>query len=170
MRTNFLLVRVLVLLLALCAPLARATDAPPTGSVANDEQYLNQLFERSKLQIATPDARLHNLNVWIADDDSRRARGLMFIEHLDEDAGMLFLYAQPQTISMWMKNTRIALDMVFVRADGRVESVVANTEPMSLKTIRSKGAVVAVIELNAGSAARMKIGPGAQVIHSAFPH
>jgi uncharacterized protein len=167
MTANSFLVRVLVSLLSLCAPLAGARADPPAAA---DDQYLDRLFKRSTLQIATPDARLHNLNVWIADDDARRARGLMFIEHLDEDAGMLFIYPQPQTISMWMKNTRIALDMVFVRADGRVESVVANTEPMSLKTIRSKGEVVAVIELNAGSAARMKIGPGAQVIHSAFAH
>jgi Uncharacterized conserved protein len=160
MRTTFFFVRALVLLFVLCPPLAGA---------ANDAQYLDQLFERSTLQIATPDARLHNLKIWIADDDARRARGLMFVEHLDEDAGMLFIYPQPQTIAMWMKNTRIPLDMVFVRPDGRVESVVANTVPMSLKTIRSKGEVLAVIELNAGSAARMKIGPGAQVIHQAFP-
>jgi uncharacterized protein len=161
MRTNSLFFRALLLLLVLCPPLAGA---------ANDAESLDRIFERSTLQIATPDARLHKLKVWIADDDARRARGLMFVEHLDDDAGMLFLYPQPQTISMWMKNTHIPLDMVFVCADGRVESVVENTEPMSLKTIRSKGQVVAVIELNAGSAARMKIGPGAQVIHSAFPH
>lgn len=157
MRTNFL---ACVLLLALCPSLSAATS---------DARNLDQIFARSTLQIATPDARLHNLKVWIADDDARRARGLMFVEHLEEGTGMLFLYPHPQTISMWMKNTRIPLDMVFVRADGRVESVVANTVPMSLTTIRSQGEVVAVIELGAGSAARMKIGPGAQVIHGAFP-
>jgi uncharacterized membrane protein (UPF0127 family) len=62
----------------------------------------------------------------------------------------------------------VPLDMLFVRADGRVESVVANTEPLSLATIHSQGPVLAVIELNAGTAARLKIGPGAQVIHPAF--
>jgi uncharacterized protein len=131
-------------------------------------QSLDRLFQRSTLQIATPDARLHNFNIWIADDDARRSRGLMFIEHLDEDAGMLFIYPRPQPISMWMKNTHLPLDMLFVRADGKVERVVANTEPMSLKTIESKTPVLAVIELAAGSAARLKITSGARVIHPAF--
>ena len=69
---------------------------------------------------------------------------------------------------MWMKNTYISLDMLFVRKDGRVERVVENTEPESLKTIESKSPVLAVIELKAGTAARLKIRPGARVIHSAF--
>ena len=69
---------------------------------------------------------------------------------------------------MWMKNTHIPLDMLFVRADGRVERVVENTEPMSTKTIESGGVVLAVIELNAGTAERYKIRAGAQVIHPAF--
>jgi uncharacterized membrane protein (UPF0127 family) len=163
MKTHSFLARALVPFIVLSCALS-------AGAATDDANYLDQLFERSTLQIATPDARVHNLQVWIADDDARRARGLMFVEHLDEDAGMLFVYPQPQTISMWMKNTRIPLDMLFVGADGRVESVVANTEPMSLATIRSQGAVVAVIELNAGSAARMKIGPGAQVMHRVFSH
>lgn len=133
-----------------------------------DARQLDRVFSRSTLQIATPDARLHTINVWIADTDARRARGLMFIEQLDENAGMLFVYPQPQPISMWMKNTHVSLDMLFVRADGRVERVVENTKPLSLDTIESKAIVLGVIELKAGSAARMKIRPGAQVIHPAF--
>jgi uncharacterized protein len=82
---------------------------------------------------------------------------------------MLFIYPAPQPISMWMKNTHIPLDMLFVAADGRVVTVVANTTPMSLKTIESGKAVTAVIELNAGTAARLHIAAGAQVIHPAFP-
>lgn len=131
-------------------------------------RQLDRVFNRSTLQIATPDARLHTINVWIADTDARRARGLMFIEQLDENAGMLFVYPQPQPISMWMKNTHVSLDMLFVRTDGRVERVVENTKPLSLDTIESKAIVLGVIELKAGSAARMKIRPGAQVIHPAF--
>ena len=129
---------------------------------------LDQAFQRSTLQIATPDARLHPFRIWIADDDARRARGLMFVKHLDQDDGMLFIYPQPQPIAMWMKNTYIPLDMLFVAADGRVENVVENTEPLSLKTIESRGPVIAVIELNAGTAAKMKIGPGARVMHPAY--
>jgi uncharacterized membrane protein (UPF0127 family) len=138
------------------------------ADTASDAQQLDKAFSRSTLQIATPDAKLHKIDVWIADNDARRARGLMFVENLADDAGMLFIYPQPQPISMWMKNTHLALDMLFVRADGRVHRVVENTKPMSLETISSEGNVLAVIELKAGAAARMNIRRGAQVIHPAF--
>jgi hypothetical protein len=78
-------------------------------------------FARSTLKIATPDAQLHKIDVWIADNDARRQRGLMFVEHMADDAGMLFIYPQPQPISMWMKNTHLSLDMLFVSANGRVD-------------------------------------------------
>jgi uncharacterized protein len=133
-----------------------------------DETTLDRYFERSTLQIATPDARLHRFNIWIADREARQQRGLMYIKALAPDAGMLFIYQTPRTLSMWMKNTYVPLDMLFVRPDGRVDSIVENTEPLSLAVIQSKSPVLAVIELNAGTAARLKIAPGAQVIHPAF--
>jgi uncharacterized membrane protein (UPF0127 family) len=149
----------------LCALLlwSAATAAP-----SSDAQELDKAFARSTLKIATQDAQLHKIDIWIADNDARRQRGLMFVEHMADDAGMLFIYPQPQPISMWMKNTHLSLDMLFVSANGRVESIVENTKPMSTDTISSKGNVVAVIELKAGTAARLKIRPGAQVIHPAF--
>jgi uncharacterized protein len=131
-------------------------------------QQLDQIFRRSALQIATPDARIHKFDVWIADDEPRRNRGFMFVTKLPADKGMLFIYPQSQPVAMWMKNTHIPLDMLFVTADGRVKNVAENTTPMSTKTIESDGPVLAVIELAAGTAARLKIGPGAQVIHAAF--
>jgi hypothetical protein len=141
----------------------------PTSTVlANDAASLDRIFPRSTLQIATPDARLHKFDIWIAQDDARRARGLMFVRNLGEHQGMLFIYEQEHPVSMWMKNTYISLDMLFVGADGRIERVVENTEPESLKTIESKNPVLAVIELKAGTAARLKIQPGARVIHSVF--
>lgn len=133
-----------------------------------DVRNLDRIFERSTLQIATPDARLHKFDIWIADTQERRSRGLMFVEHMAPDAGMLFIYPSPQPISMWMKNTHIPLDMLFVTPDGRVVKVVANTKVMSTKTIESGQDVTAVIELNAGTAARLHIAAGAQVIHPAF--
>jgi hypothetical protein len=134
----------------------------------SDERELNEMFERSALQIATPDARLHRFDVWIADNNSRRARGLMFVRQLADDEGMLFIYPQTQAIGMWMKNTYIPLDMLFVRADGRVARVVENTKPHSLATIESEQPVMAVVELKGGTAARLKIRTGAQVLHPAF--
>lgn len=138
------------------------------AAATNDAQRLDRDFSRSTLQIATPDGKLHKIDVWIADSDARRSRGLMFVEDMADDAGMLFIYPQPQPISMWMKNTHLSLDMLFVSADGRVHRVAENTKPMSTDTISSDGTVLAVIELKAGSAARMKIRSGAQVIHPAF--
>jgi len=156
-------------LAALAAALLWLPGASPVvAGTLTDAQRLDQAFSRSTLQIATPDAKLHKIDVWIADNDARRSRGLMFVEQLADDAGMLFIYPQPQPITMWMKNTRLSLDMLFVSANGRVHRIVENTTPMSTDTISSDGTVLAVIELKAGSAARLKIRPGAQVIHPAF--
>jgi uncharacterized protein len=140
----------------------------PAETAASDAAELDLHFPRSTLQIATPDARLHTFQIWVADNDTRRMRGLMFVKRMDEKAGMLFVYPLAQPISMWMKNTYIPLDMLFVSADGRVHHVAENTQPLSETTIDSKGPVLAVIELNGGAAARLKIRPGAQVIHPAF--
>src|SRR5262245_61588049 len=123
-RLEWLPLRWIWLLLALCSLRVLADDS--------DTRALDELFERSSLQIATPDARLHTFNIWIADDDALRARGLMFVKHLDADAGMLFIYPRSQPVAMWMKNTHVPLDMLFVRADGRIERIAENTKPMSL--------------------------------------
>lgn len=152
----------------LCCISLAALPSPSALADSASERQLDRAFRRSALQIATPDARLHKFKVWIADDAERRARGLMFVEQLDADAGMLFIYPQAQPISMWMKNTHIPLDMLFVGPDGRIEHVVENTKPMSLDAIDSQAAVLGVVELNAGVAARLKIRPGARVIHPAF--
>lgn len=157
----------------LCGAHLVARESDPGQSAARqndstDAAELDRIFRRSTLQIATPDARLHSFNIWIADDEQRRARGLMFVKHLGAEDGMLFVYPQPQLLSMWMKNTYVSLDMLFVAADGKVVHVVENTKPHSLNTIGSRAPALGVIELPAGSAARLKIGAGAQVVHPAF--
>ncbi len=133
-----------------------------------DAQQLDRSFPRSTLQIATPDGQLHKFNIWVADNDPRRMRGLMFVEHLADDDGMLFIYPQQQPVGIWMKNTPLSLDILFVRADGRVHRIAENAKPQTTDTIPSNGNVLAVIEFKAGTAARLKIKPGAQVIHPAF--
>src|SRR4051812_11092919 len=99
-----------------------------TSIVRADEPNadLDQLFPKSELKIATPDARLHRFKVWIAEDEPHRERGLMFVKSMPEDAGMLFAYPSPRPVSMWMKNTVLPLDMLFVNTDGKVEKVVEN--------------------------------------------
>ena len=151
----------LVLAGALSSVLAIAADTP-------DAAQLDQAFQRSSLQIATPDARLHPFNIWIADTNERRARGLMFVRQLDADAGMLFIYPAAQPIAMWMKNTYIPLDMVFVDRKGVVTSVAHDTEPLSERTIPSNGPAWAVVELNAGAAAAIGLEAGDRVRHSIF--
>lgn len=171
--TVSLLRRLIAPALGIClalSPVAHGADTPKNSSNTADVTAtdLDRVFRRSTMQIATPDARLHHFNPWIADDDQRRARGLMFIKQLRADDSMLFIYPAPMAVAMWMKNTYVPLDMLFVAADGRVINVVANTEPLSLKTIESGGIVRGVVELPAGTAARLKIAPGARIVHSEF--
>ena len=96
------------------------------------------------------------LNVEIAETAEQKIKGLMFRKSLDDKAGMLFAYGQPQEITMWMKNTYIPLDMVFIRDDGVIHRIEAMTEPFSLATVASQGPVSAVLELNGGAAARRR--------------
>jgi uncharacterized protein len=160
---GFSLFRSCLGLLLLALAVAQHASADSTEAA-----QLDRLFPRSAMQIATPDARLHNFKIWIADSDQRRARGLMFVKHIGEDEGMLFIYPQAMRASMWMKNTFIPLDMLFVAADGKVMQVVHNTEPQSLKTIESDSEVTAVIELKGGTASKLHIAKGARVMHEAF--
>jgi uncharacterized membrane protein (UPF0127 family) len=125
-------------------------------------------FPKSTLEIATPDARLHKFNIWIAADAAHREQGLMYVKSLAANAGMLFIYPSANRLAMWMKNTFIPLDILFIRADGRVSSIEANTKPLTLDNIESKEDVIAVLELKGGTAASLNIRKGAIVIHKIF--
>ena len=104
----------------------------------------------------------------IAETPDEKALGLMYRTSVPELTGMLFPYGKPQEITMWMRNTYVSLDMVFIRADGVVHRIEANTEPLSERVIASNGDVTAVLELAAGAAARLGLGPGDKVRHAAF--
>ncbi len=107
----------------------------------------------------------HNFNIEVATTDQERTLGLMFRRALPENGGMLFLYNPPQPAAMWMRNTLIPLDMVFISADGKVHRIEANTEPFSTALIASEGAVVGVLELNAGEADKIGLKPGDKVVY-----
>jgi len=139
-----------------------------TAEADTDAERLNKIFQRSSLKIATPDARLHSFDVWLAMNEEQHQLGLMYVRKLDPKAGMLFVYPAPFQIGMWMKDTFISLDMLFVNAQGKVVQVVERTTPQSLQTIASNTEVLGVIELNAGTVERLKIRPGARVMHPAF--
>jgi uncharacterized protein len=106
--------------------------------------------------------------VEIATTPGERERGLMFREQLAPDAGMLFVYAQDQPVSMWMKNTLIPLDMLFIARDGRIVKIAARTVPLSTVVIASDGSVAAVLELNGGTADRLGLRPGDRVRYATF--
>ncbi|MDX2159599.1 MAG: DUF192 domain-containing protein [Hyphomicrobiaceae bacterium] len=110
----------------------------------------------------------HAFQVEVAESPEEKSRGLMFRRSLADDAGMLFPYEPPQEASMWMKNTYISLDMVFIRADGTVHRVEPGTEPFSEAVISSGGTVSAVLELKAGTAARIGLKAGDKAVHGLF--
>jgi hypothetical protein len=95
-------------------------------------------------------------------------QGLMFRRSLPADAGMLFDYKQPTMAAMWMRNTLIPLDMLFIDAHGRIVNIQQRAVPQSLDLIAAAAPVRAVIELNGGTAARLGIAPGDQVLHPIF--
>jgi uncharacterized membrane protein (UPF0127 family) len=133
-----------------------------TGS-ATFAQSLLAKFESASLAIVT-DAGRYEFKVEVALTPEQRGQGLMFRRDMARDAGMLFDFgASPDRASMWMKNTYIPLDMLFIRSDGRIESIAERTVPHSLEAISSRGPVRYVLELNGGTAARLGIGPGDRV-------
>ncbi len=127
-----------------------------------------QTFERDEIAIVTADGARHRFQVELALRGEQRAQGLMYRRRLAEDAGMLFIYDKEWPVSMWMKNTLIPLDMLFIAGDGRIVKIVERTVPHSLETISSGRAVAAVLEVNGGTAARLGIRPGDRVLHRAF--
>jgi uncharacterized membrane protein (UPF0127 family) len=104
----------------------------------------------------------------IAATANEKAVGLMFRTTLPDTEGMLFAYDQPLEITMWMKNTYIPLDMVFIKPDGIVHRIEIRTEPLSENIIASQGQVIAVLELAGGAAERLGIKPGDKVKHRFF--
>ncbi len=101
--------------------------------------------------------------VLIADDDASRTRGLMFVEHMPDNEGMLFIFPDEQPRSFWMKNTRIALDIFYFDAQRKLVSVAENVRPCRTARCRSypsTGPAKYVLELNAGKAAELGVAPG----------
>ncbi len=148
--------------LALFGGLAAAAG-PPGGAQA--EPAVEAATE--KLEIATASGTV-TLDIEIADTPARQALGLMYRTQLPPGAGMLFLHDGSRELSMWMRNTYIPLDMVFIRADGTVHRIAAMTEPHSEEIIPSRGPVSAVLEIAGGSAARLGLKPGDKVRHRHF--
>jgi uncharacterized protein len=126
-----------------------------------------QQFPRSELTIVSGTGR-HRFKIEVAETPEQMMRGLMFRRSLPPDAGMLFDYKQPTVATMWMRNTLIPLDMLFVDAQGRITNIQQRAVPQSDDIIAAAAPVRAVIELNGGTAERLGIAPGDQVVHPIF--
>jgi len=135
-----------------------------TTALARSEPPLEDLgdFPRANLEISGKHGTQH-FNVWVADTPPRQAQGLMFVRDLAPDTGMLFQSQAPRVMSMWMKNTFIPLDMLFIDAKGRVVHIAAQTKPHSLDTISSNEPVTMVLELRGGEAGKREIAVGDHV-------
>jgi uncharacterized protein len=110
----------------------------------------------------------HSFNVELAETPAQQEQGLMFRRELAPDAGMLFDFKEPTMATMWMRNTLIPLDMLFVDAHGRIVNIAERTVPQSDAIIAAAAPVRAVIELNGGTAARLGIEPGDRVLFPIF--
>jgi uncharacterized membrane protein (UPF0127 family) len=121
-----------------------------------------------KLTIVTKSGARHVFDVEVMRNDADRARGLMFRRHLPTDRGMLFDFARDDHVSMWMQNTYIPLDMLFIRRDGSIARIAADTEPLSTRNIPSGEPVLGVLEINGGEAAKRGIAAGDRVEHPVF--
>ncbi len=120
-----------------------------------------------QLQIVTATG-IHDLSVEIARTAEEQEKGLMFRRSLPENGGMLFDLQSEQEVSMWMKNTFIPLDILFVSYDGRIVSVAPEAQPMSEAIISSRAPAAAVIEVNAGMAKKLAVEVGDLVRHPIF--
>jgi hypothetical protein len=98
--------------------------------------------------------------VELATNDAERERGLMYRKELPDGRGMLFDFHEERPVAFWMRNTYIPLDMIFIRADGRILRIAENTQPLSDRLIPSEGPVRAVLEVTGGTARKLGIAPG----------
>ena len=110
--------------------------------------------------VVTTDTGDRVFQVEIADEPQERSKGLMFRRQMAKEHGMLFDYGEEQPASFWMRNTYLPLDMIFVKADGTVESIAERTTPMSERSVTSQGPVRYVLEINGGLSDELGIEPG----------
>ncbi len=124
-------------------------------------------FATAELTIVTASGP-HRFTVELAETPAQMEQGLMFRREMAPDAGMLFDFKTPTLATMWMKNTLIPLDMLFVDTQGRVVNIKERAVPESLATIAAAAPVLAVIELNGGTASRLGIRPGDKIVYPIF--
>ena len=126
-----------------------------------------QISKLEPVTVASADS-VTMLTAEVADTEELRTRGLMFRHFLPDDKAMLFDYQNPRPVAMWMKNTNISLDMLFIRADGTIAAIAENTVPQSLDTISVQEPVRGVLEMAAGTVKKLGLRPNDKVYHRIF--
>ena len=127
-----------------------------SGQSVTDAGF-EDVFDSVSIVIEASGTACYEFDVYLALTPEQQRRGLMHVKGLPKFSGMLFVYRSEDLRSMWMKNTFIPLDMLFIRGDGTVSSVAEMTEPLSLQTISSEEPVTYVLELNGGVTAELGI-------------
>lgn len=117
-------------------------------------------FETAPLQIISTNGKVHKFTAELAVDSDQRSQGLMNRRHMPRDRGMLFDFGETRQVMMWMKNTYLPLDMLFIARDGKIETIRENAVPLSEAIIASRVPVAFVLELNGGTVNRLGIAPG----------
>lgn len=123
----------------------------------------------SDLTVETASGQRYEFRVYEAVTPPDRSRGLMYVEELGEREGMIFASDASTVSSMWMKNTPIPLDILFLRADGTVSSIAADMIPYSRRPVSSREPVLAVLEVYGGTCKKLGINPGDKVYHDFLP-
>jgi uncharacterized membrane protein (UPF0127 family) len=154
--------RSLLLLLTSWPVFAQAAEGDPTGPRPQPE------LPKEKLVIVTRDGVHHDFSVEMATTPPQQHVGEMFRKSIPPDGGMLFDWGSARSMPMWMKNTLVPLDMVFINPDGTIRAIAENTVPESLATIDSHGPVRATLELAGGTTARLNIRVGDKVMQRIF--
>jgi hypothetical protein len=140
---------------------AAAQDAAPEPLSA---------FPQSLLAIRTGSGKVVNFKIWLADTRRREEQGMMFIREMDEHTGMLFMFPENKPVSMWMRNTYVSLDILFLSARGKIDYIAAHATPQSDTIIGPPTPEYAVLELKGGACDHFGIKVGDRVMHQNFPH
>ena len=151
-------------LLAISLLLAAATAARAQGSAPEPLSA----FPQSLLAIRTSSGKVVNFKIWLADTKRREEQGMMFIREMDEHTGMLFKFPENRPVTMWMKNTYVSLDLLFLNAQGKIDYIAQRATPRSETIIGPPTPEFAVLELKGGACEQFGIKVGDKVLHKNF--
>ena len=147
-------------------PLILAVAFLLSAQTADERLDLERDYGKMALIISADEGGCYLFDVYVATTRAQQMQGLMWVREMPATQGMIFIYRRAGLRSMWMKNTYIPLDILFIRADGSVSSIAKNTEPHSLKSVSAVENVNFVLELNAGITDRLNIGTESRVFFS----